>query len=247
LTGGATHLRFACLIVVIATGCGDGTPRSALDSAQLAALDSATALGPAHASPSRDRSTNIYAATTANHLTATAASAVPVLAPTMKESMSQDIRSSPDGSVFYVADMKKKGMHVIDPAAMRYLAFIPTGKGAHGITIGRGGGLFYISNRGWNTIMGGRRGPGSISVLDPRTQKVLETWPIPKGGSPDMGNVSADGKELWLSGRHDDEVYVFDTSTGKLTDRIAVGREPHGLTVWPQPGRYSLAHTGNMR
>ena len=24
-------------------------------------------------------------------------------------------------------------------------------------------------------------------------------------------------------------------------------REPHGLTVWPQPGRYSLGHTGNMR
>jgi hypothetical protein len=26
-----------------------------------------------------------------------------------------------------------------------------------------------------------------------------------------------------------------------------VGHEPHGLTVWPQPGRYSLGHTGNMR
>jgi len=28
---------------------------------------------------------------------------------------------------------------------------------------------------------------------------------------------------------------------------IAVGKEPHGLAVWPQPGRYSLGHTGNMR
>jgi hypothetical protein len=26
-----------------------------------------------------------------------------------------------------------------------------------------------------------------------------------------------------------------------------VGGMPHGLTVWPQPGRYSLGHTGNMR
>jgi hypothetical protein len=26
-----------------------------------------------------------------------------------------------------------------------------------------------------------------------------------------------------------------------------VGKEPHGLTVWPQPGRYSLGHTGNLR
>ena len=41
--------------------------------------------------------------------------------------------------------------------------------------------------------------------------------------------------------------YVFDTETGKLTHRVRVGREPHGLCVWPQPGRYSLGHTGNMR
>ena len=29
--------------------------------------------------------------------------------------------------------------------------------------------------------------------------------------------------------------------------RIPVGHGPHGLTVWPQAGRYSLGHTGNMR
>ena len=73
------------------------------------------------------------------------------------------------------------------------------------------------------------------------------TWFIPGGGSPDMGNVSADGKVLWLSGRFDNVVYAIDTSTGQLLKTIKVGREPHGLTVWPQPGRYSLGHTGNMR
>ena len=40
--------------------------------------------------------------------------------------------------------------------------------------------------------------------------------------------------------------YAIDTATGKVTS-VAVGKEPHGLTVWPQPGRYSLGHTGNMR
>jgi len=29
--------------------------------------------------------------------------------------------------------------------------------------------------------------------------------------------------------------------------KIPVGKEPHGLAVWPQPGRYSLGHTGNTR
>ncbi|HEV2018513.1 MAG TPA: hypothetical protein VGQ98_09445 [Gemmatimonadaceae bacterium] len=162
-------------------------------------------------------------------------------------SMPQDIRSSSDGSKFYVADMKEDGVFVVDPAKFQRIGFIHTGVGTHGIYPSRDGTKLYVTNRGWNSIAGGRRGPGSISVLDPSTDKVVANWPVPGGGSPDMGDVTADGKELWVSGRYDDEVYVFDTSTGQLTHRIPVGREPHGLCVWPQPGRYSLGHTGNMR
>jgi YVTN family beta-propeller protein len=162
-------------------------------------------------------------------------------------SMPQDIRSSADGRKFYVADMKEDGVFVIDPRKFERIGFIHTGVGTHGIYPSRDGKVLYVTNRGWNTIAGGHRGPGSISVLDPATDKITATWPVPGGGSPDMGDVSADGKELWVSGRYDNEVYVFDTSTGQLTHRIPVGREPHGLSVWPQPGRYSLGHTGNMR
>jgi DNA-binding beta-propeller fold protein YncE len=61
-----------------------------------------------------------------------------------------------------------------------------------------------------------------------------------------MGNVSIDGKTLWLSGRFDNLVYAIDTTSGKIQS-IKVPNEPHGLTVWPQPGRYSLGHTGNLR
>lgn len=162
-------------------------------------------------------------------------------------SMPQDIRSSADGTKFYVADMKKNGVYVIDPVKFERIDFIHTGVGTHGIFPSRDGKYLYVTNRGWTTLSAGRHGPGSVSVLDPATDSVVATWAVPGGGSPDMGNVSADGKELWVSGRYDDEVYVFDTRTGQLTHRIPVGREPHGLAVWPQPGRYSLGHTGNMR
>ena len=67
------------------------------------------------------------------------------------------------------------------------------------------------------------------------------------GGSPDMGGVSSDGKTLWLSGRYNREVYAFNTDTGQLRARIKVGKGPHGLCVYPQPGRYSLGHTGVFR
>jgi YVTN family beta-propeller protein len=160
--------------------------------------------------------------------------------------MPQDIRISPDGSRFYVADMVSDGVHVIDGAAFRQVGFIPTGKGAHGLYPSRDGRLLYVANRGSNRIRGTPRGNGSVSVIDFATEQVVANWPIPGGGSPDMGNVTADGNYLWLSGRYDNEVYRFDTRDGSVT-KVKVGREPHGLVVWPQPGRYSLGHTGNLR
>ena len=160
--------------------------------------------------------------------------------------MPQDIRLSPDGKVFYVADMMADGVFLIDGDAFSEIGFVATGIGAHGLYPSRDGTELYVSNRGSHQVHGPSHGPGSVSVIDFATRAVKVTWFIPGGGSPDMGNVSADGKVLWLSGRFDNVVYAIDTSTGEVKT-IKVGREPHGLTVWPQPGRYSLGHTGNMR
>ena len=170
-----------------------------------------------------------------------------MLEPTrVSRGMPQDIRIAPDGSRFYVADMEADGVHVVDGADLREIGFIRTGLGTHGLYPSRDGKRLYVANRGTHRIHGRRHGPGSVSVIDFATGKVVAQWPIPRGGSPDMGNVSADGRWLWLSGRFDDEIYRIDTTSGAVA-RIAVGREPHGLTVWPQPGRYSLGHTGNLR
>ncbi len=158
----------------------------------------------------------------------------------------QDIRISPDGKIFYVAELRRGGVYVIDGDAFKEIDFIKTGVGTHGLYPSRDGTKLYVANRGSSKIGGKPKGPGSVAVIDFATRKVVTTWLIPKGGSPDMGNVSADGKRLWLSGRYDNVVYVIDTATGEVVT-IPVGKEPHGLTVWPQPGRYSLGHTGNMR
>jgi YVTN family beta-propeller protein len=160
--------------------------------------------------------------------------------------MPQDVRISPDGRVFFVAEMKRGGVYVINGDAFAEKEFIPTGVGTHGLYPSRDGKRLYIINRGSHHVSGPPGGKGSITVMDFATRRIEATWVIPGGGSPDMGNVSVDGKTLWLSGRYDNVVYVIDTESGEVT-KIPVGREPHGLTVWPQPGRYSLGHTGNMR
>ncbi len=163
-----------------------------------------------------------------------------------RRGMPQDIRISPDGSVFYVADMHADGVYVVDGDAFSQSDFIPTGIGTHGLYPSRDATKLYVANRGSHSTRAGPHGRGSVSVIDFATRRVEKTWPIPGGGSPDMGNVTADGKRLWLSGRFDNVVYDIDTASGAVGS-IPVGLEPHGLTVWPQPGRYSLGHTGNMR
>jgi YVTN family beta-propeller protein len=163
-----------------------------------------------------------------------------------KGGMPQDARISPDGKVFYVADMKAEGVFLVDVDKFVEIGHIKTGLGAHGLYPSRDGTQLYVANRGVARVYGPPKGKGSVSVIDFATRKVVTNWPIPGGGSPDMGNISIDGKLLWLSGRYDDAVYVIDTTTGAVKS-IPVKKEPHGLTVWPQPGRYSLGHTGNLR
>jgi len=157
--------------------------------------------------------------------------------PLEPKGMPQDCRLTPDGKHFLIANMEADGVHVVDAEPFKQVRFIKTGKGTHGIYFSRDAKYAYVSNRG----------EGSISLINTETLNVDRRWTIPGGGSPDMGGVSADGRTLWLSGRYHSEVYAFDTSSGKLRARIKVGDGPHGLCVYPQPGRYSLGHTGNMR
>jgi YVTN family beta-propeller protein len=154
-----------------------------------------------------------------------------------KGAMPQDVRLAPDGRLFYIADMMAHGVHLVDGASFQIVGFLPTGKGTHGLYFSRDSKWLYVSNRD----------EGSVAVVDVKTRTVAQKWLIPGGGSPDMGGVSADGKVLWLSGRYHAEVYAFDTGDGRLLARIPVSKGPHGLCVYPQPGRYSLGHTGNMR
>jgi DNA-binding beta-propeller fold protein YncE len=153
-----------------------------------------------------------------------------------KPASPQDVKLSPDGTVLYVADQDRGGLWEIRPGSFKVIGFLPTGKGAHGLYPSRDAKLLYVANRI----------AGTISVVDFRTRQIVHTWHL-GSSSPDMGGVSADGKTLWLSGRYNAEVYVIDTRTGHLRARIPVGLGPHGLSVWPQPGRYSLGHTGILR
>ena len=91
------------------------------------------------------------------------------------------------------------------------------------------------------------RDAGTVTVFD-----AAPTGPRRRGGCPatrppTWAASPPTGRQLWLSGRYSAEVYVIDTRNGHLIARIPTDAGPHGLLVWPQPGRFSLGHTGNTR
>jgi DNA-binding beta-propeller fold protein YncE len=151
--------------------------------------------------------------------------------------MPQDVKLSPDGRIFYVADMASNGVWEINAHTFHKIGFIHTGAGAHGLYASRDSRYLYVSNRM----------EGSVSLISFRTRRVVRKWHLPGGGSPDMGGVSADGRVLWLTGRYNGVIYAISTRTGNLLHTVKVGAGPHGACVWPQPGRYSLGHTGVLR
>jgi YVTN family beta-propeller protein len=151
--------------------------------------------------------------------------------------MPQDVKLSPDGRIYYIADMMSDGVWLFDAHKFALLGFMSTGKGTHGLYVTRDSRRLIITNRG----------EGSISLMDFASRKLVAKWRLPGGGSPDMGGVSPDGNVLWVSGRYNSVVYAVHLATGKLLARIPVGSGPHGLAVFPQPGRYSLGHTGVFR
>jgi YVTN family beta-propeller protein len=152
----------------------------------------------------------------------------------------QDVKLSPNGRTFYVANRflprrGASGVQLLDASTLRVERFIRTPLDAHGLYVSRSTRNLYVTSRAG----------GAVTVINFARRRKLATWRVP--GTPDMGGVSPDGSTLWLSGRYSGAVYAISTRNGKVIATIPVGVSPHGLCVWPQPGRYSTGHTGVMR
>jgi len=124
---------------------------------------------------------------------------------------------------------------VVGGVGLKEIACLPTGLGAHGLLVSRDARQLYVSNRN----------EGSVSVIDLNTRTVAAKWHT--GGSPDMLQVSPDGSQLWYSSRYTSSVYVVDTRDGRVLATIRTGAGTHGLTYFPNVGRYSLGHNGVYR
>jgi YVTN family beta-propeller protein len=146
-----------------------------------------------------------------------------------------DVKLNPEGTHFFVADQGRHGVMVIEPESLTEVKLIPTGAGAHGLAIARDTRALYVTNRL----------AGTMSEIDMSAWGVARTWYI--GGSPDMVQVTPDGQQIWTSARNHGHVIVVDSNNGGVIARIPTGAAPHGLTYFPQPGRFSIGHNGVYR
>ncbi|MFI0353747.1 YncE family protein [Actinomadura sp. 9N407] len=147
-----------------------------------------------------------------------------------------DLRLSPDGRTFLVADAAKGGLWQVDAARFRVTGFIRTGPGAHGLVLGRESQRMFVLG-----------GDGTVSSVHLATQRVTRLWRTPSGRSPLAGGVSADGETLWLTDPAVGTVYAVSTRTGRTVHAVKVGGRPGNACVYPQPARYSLGGPGLYR
>jgi len=89
--------------------------------------------------------------------------------PRRTDGMPQDVKLSPDGNTFYVADMTADGVYLIAGQAHGVIGFEPAGMGAHGLYADRSSTRLFVTNRH----------DGSISVIDLATGKPVAKWKYP--------------------------------------------------------------------
>lgn len=142
-----------------------------------------------------------------------------------------DLRLSPDGTVFYVADAIRGGVWLVDAARFTRVGFVRTGAGARWLAAGRAA-LFVV-------------GAGSVSLVDFRTRRVTARWALP--GSPVLGGISGNGSRLWLADSASRLVYALSAQTGKVLGKVRVHGRPLTVCVPPQPGHISVGGTGLYR
>ena len=153
--------------------------------------------------------------------------------------MPQDVKLSPDGRTFYVADMAmSNGVWLIDAHTLRKIRFQPTGTGAHGLYPSRDSKVLFVSNRerGLDHAHLVRHAAPDREVAPARTA-ARRTWAASRPTAACCGSAAATTPRSTRSRR----------PPGACCTASRVGKGPHGMCVWPQPGRYSIGHTGILR
>ena len=130
----------------------------------------------------------------------------------------RDPEFSADGSALYFTLAGIDAVQVLDPAADKVIAQIPTGASPHIATVFRGAPV--------GTVV--VQGPGELMFFNPQTNAPLRSVAV--GKQPNWMAATPDGKKAYVTNEGSNDVTVVDLMTG-ATIRIAVGNAPRRVLV----------------
>ncbi|MGB8474519.1 MAG: hypothetical protein WCE61_10595 [Candidatus Acidiferrum sp.] len=134
----------------------------------------------------------------------------------------------PDGLLYVSAELDH-ALDVVDPAARKVLAEIPTGAPeSHMFIISPDGHRAYTANVG----------PGSVSVLDLQKRTLVTVLPVAK--TVQRITITPDGKHVFTHDQVNPRIAVIDTATNKIASWIPLPATVYSSSPTPD-GRKLLA------
>ncbi len=148
----------------------------------------------------------------------------------------------------WVASIGSGSASVVDLAARKLVATIPTGRGAEGIDVTPDGAQAWVTNRE----------DGTVTVIDTATLKPVAT--LKAGSFPIRAKATPDGRHVLVSNARSGDLSVFDVKERKEVRRVrfdvaakgsegrfmvfAEGSTPIGIVVAPDGKQAFVAHAG---
>ena len=140
-----------------------------------------------------------------------------------------EVAISPDGARAYAVGPTTSELFVIDVASRQVLNHVTAGERAHGVSVSPDGREVWIAD--W---------AGVVNVFDAHSLEQLASIRVADlGGQAVQGAnhaaFSADGTRIYVSSI--DQVVIIDATRKEVTQRLAVGQEPHefSLKAWVLP------------
>ncbi len=129
---------------------------------------------------------------------------------------------NPKDKLLYVTTEIDQAVTVIDPAALKVVGKVPTGAPeSHMLAITHDGRRGYTANVG----------PGSVSVLDLETRKIITT--IPVASKIQRIGISADDRLVFTADQTKPQMAVIDTASNTLKTWIPLPAVGYGATPTP--------------
>ncbi|HEY5328388.1 MAG TPA: cytochrome D1 domain-containing protein [Acidobacteriaceae bacterium] len=124
--------------------------------------------------------------------------------------------------VLYVTTELDKTVTIIDPATLKIIGAIPTSQAqSHVLAISHDGRRGYTANVG----------PGTLSVLDLKTRKLITVVPI--SGNTQRVSVSMDDKLVFTADQTKPQLAVVDATTNKLKTWVPLPAIGYGTSPTP--------------